>query len=583
MRRSLVLLVLLLAAALPQAGAGGGNAPFLAGFADVAPEFTLGAGTAIAQLGAGAVRFTLQWSPGTTTFTGAQKTALDAGIANVGSLRVVLAVYGATASAAPVTQAARTEYCSFVADVLRQEPRVRDVVIWNEPNKAQFWSPQAGAPAAYAALLASCYDALHAYAGVDVLGLALSHSGNDDSSSTSPGAFIRGVGDAYRASGRTTRILDTVAFHPYPSTNAERPWKRHVASKTIAQGDWNKLMYNLWLAFAGTSQPIPGSGGVAIWYTEDGFQSTVPPAQAGQYSGAENVPTLPEDAGGDTVASPSEDSPAPDQATQIRDALALARCQPYVAAFFNFLAVDEQPLAGWQSGPLYPDGTHKASYPAFAAALATASLDCSALKGGTPSADFLPPSAPASLTATAVATPLRVDLQWPAASDDGAGAITYWVYRDGARVATTTATAWSDPSVASRRTYAYAVRAIDAASNLGDAATASATTPDVSPPTAPAGLTATPTPAGVQLTWGAATDDVAVAGYEVSRDGASLGSTAATPSATRSQAARTRTASLPSTPPATAAPLRPRASRSRGRRPREAAGEAAASRTSPSS
>ena len=54
-----------------------------------------------------------------------------------------------------------------------------------------------------------------------------------------------------------------------------------------------------------------------------------------------------------------------DQASQIRDALLLARCQPHVGAFFNFELLDEDRLAGWQSGVLWRDGTHKASYDAF--------------------------------------------------------------------------------------------------------------------------------------------------------------------------------------------------------------------------
>src|SRR5829696_6536932 len=94
----------------------------------------------------------------------------------------------------------------------------------------------------------------------------------------SPGDFIRRVGEAYRASGRSARILDTVAYHPYPTSASERPWRRHIGSKVIGLGDWNKLMYNLWLAFDGTDQPLPGDTGVGIWYTELGFQTSIPAA-----------------------------------------------------------------------------------------------------------------------------------------------------------------------------------------------------------------------------------------------------------------------------------------------------------------
>ena len=68
---------------------------------------------------------------------------------------------------------------------------------------------------------------------MNVIGFALSSTGNDDALSTSPGAFIRGVGDAYRANGRTGRILDTVAHHPYGLDAAERPWRKHIAAKPI--------------------------------------------------------------------------------------------------------------------------------------------------------------------------------------------------------------------------------------------------------------------------------------------------------------------------------------------------------------
>jgi hypothetical protein len=45
-----------------------------------------------------------------------------------------------------------------------------------------------------------------------------------------------------------------------------------------------------------------------------------------------------------------------DQATQLRDAIALAYCQPAVSAFLNFGLLDEDRLGGWQSGLLWRDG-----------------------------------------------------------------------------------------------------------------------------------------------------------------------------------------------------------------------------------
>jgi acid phosphatase type 7 len=66
----------------------------------------------------------------------------------------------------------------------------------------------------------------------------------------------------------------------------------------------------------------------------------------------------------------------------------------------------------------------------------------------------------------------------------------------------------------------------DSGSDLCHGGTA---TPDTQPPSAPANLTANaPTSSRVDLNWNAAIDDVGVTGYEIYRDGALLGTTAAT-------------------------------------------------------
>jgi hypothetical protein len=218
------------------------------------------------------------------------------------------------------------------------------------------------------------------------------------------------VGDAYRSSGRTKRLLDTVGFHPYAASGGERPWRRHIQSKTIGEGDWNKLAYNLWLAFNGTAQPAPGT----IWYLEAGFQTTIDPGKEGLYTGTENVAAVPDFAGGEPDSPPpAETSPAPDQGTQVQDAIRLAYCQPGVAAYFNFLLADEPGLSGWQSEAYWADLTPKDSLPAFQAAIAAVNagaVDCAALKGGLPSPDFMPPPTPAGLAGVPVASPVSVVL-----------------------------------------------------------------------------------------------------------------------------------------------------------------------------
>ena len=97
--------------------------------------------------------------------------------------------------------------------------------------------------------------------------------------------------------------------------------------------------------------------------------------------------------------------------------------------------------------------------------------------------DPISPSAPGTLTAT-VASSRRVDLDWGAATDN-AGVAKYEIERcqgggctDFALLGTATDTAYSDESVAASSTYAYRVRAVDAAGNTGPYSnTATATTP----------------------------------------------------------------------------------------------------------
>ncbi len=94
---------------------------------------------------------------------------------------------------------------------------------------------------------------------------------------------------------------------------------------------------------------------------EQGFQTAVDPAKASFYHGTEtDRQTPPRPRRPARRRRPA--GPAPDQATQLADALQLAYCQPAVAAFFNFELADETDLAGWQSGLLWADLTPKPSY-----------------------------------------------------------------------------------------------------------------------------------------------------------------------------------------------------------------------------
>ncbi|MFI2432951.1 glycoside hydrolase family 6 protein [Streptomyces sp. NPDC018693] len=84
--------------------------------------------------------------------------------------------------------------------------------------------------------------------------------------------------------------------------------------------------------------------------------------------------------------------------------------------------------------------------------------------------DITAPTAPAGLTATA-RTASSVSLSWAAATDD-VGVTGYDVYRDGTRVGSSAGTTFTDTGLSAATSYAYTVRARDAAGNVSAASAA---------------------------------------------------------------------------------------------------------------
>lgn len=144
--------------------------------------------------------------------------------------------------------------------------------------------------------------------------------------------------------------------------------------------------------------------------------------------------------------------------------------------------------------------------------------------GASVSIQFAPdsqsPTGPASLTASP-STSSSEQLSWPAATDN-VGVVGYRVYRGGAQIAQVTSLSHFDAGLSANTTYTYAVRAVDAAGNLG-AARPRARRPSpstaLSRPCRP-GLTA-----AVQkgrraiLSWNASFDNVGVVAYDLYRNG----------------------------------------------------------------
>jgi hypothetical protein len=307
------------------------------------------------------IRITAIWAPGETqpsaTEAAVIKNAADA--ARLSGIEIVVAVYHRGSRTTPLSEDHRAEFAQFAAAIARANPSLRRFVIGNEPNLNGFWMPQfnedgtSASPAAYLPLLAEAYDALKAVSPrIVVAGLGLSPRGGDNPAAPrhthSPTRFLRELGAAYRASGRTTPIMDQLAIHPYGTNSSQAPRDSvHPRTTTIAIGDYEKLVSLLGEAFDGTAQP--GST-LPILYAEYGIESVIPAAKAEHYTGAEHTTTRP--------------VPEATQGAYYRQAIEMAFCQPNVVGILLFLVADEPGLPQWQSGLYYVDGTPKTSLPA---------------------------------------------------------------------------------------------------------------------------------------------------------------------------------------------------------------------------
>jgi hypothetical protein len=376
------------ASADPGPGSTAPSTPFVIGVDDDHSKWLARPDGLVAKyrdLGLEAVRLTIPWRRGQSRPTHVRVYLHRAAALMQRGQRVVISVFGRP-SEAPLDASSRTQYCNFLHYVLVRIP-FRDVAIWNEANSPQFWPRSGGAPA-YEELLAACWRRLHGLRrDVNLISTTAAHY--------DPAGFVRALGEAYRARGRTQPILDTFGHNPYPDNAAEPPWVQHDDPRTVGQGDLGRLLDAIEAAFSGTAQPLPGEGRTTVWYLETGFQTSIPKSKRRFYRGEETDPyVLP------PVAPEGSEPWVRDQAAQLRDALLFARCQPEVGAFFNFELLDEDRLAGWQSGVLWRDGTEKASYAAFKAAVQlvrSGDVDCSTVSGvpGSPP----PPEPPKKPTA----------------------------------------------------------------------------------------------------------------------------------------------------------------------------------------
>ena len=305
-----------------------------------------------------ALVFSAVWTPPATD--GVSRTLrAEVERAAANGIRPIVAVYSFS-GVTPLTGAVRSQFASFAASIPKALPQVRDVIVGNEPNLNLFWMPQFGtdgsdaAAQAYLALLAQTYDAIKTVApSVNVIGGALAARGGDNPDGSrpthSPTQFIKDLGAAYRASGRTRPVFDMFSLHPYPGNSSTPPDFRHPRSTSIGLADYAKLTAALAAAF-GKAPPLV--------YGEYGIQTTIPASESGSYTGAEQKTTKPVDAA--------------TQGADYLEAMQLAACQPLVRMLLFFHVIDEQQLEGLQTGVYYADGHPKPDLGRVAAAARSA-------------------------------------------------------------------------------------------------------------------------------------------------------------------------------------------------------------------
>src|SRR5262245_738756 len=144
--------------------------------------------------------------------------------------------------------------------------------------------------------------------------------------------------------------------------------------------------------------------------------------------------------------------------------------------------------------------------------------------------DTTPPSVPSDLTGSG-ASVSQINLTWTASTDNVAVA-GYKIYRNGNQIGTSTIASFQDTALSAGTSYSYAVSAYDAAGNNSaqSASVNASTLPDTTAPSVPTNLTLqVVSSTQINLNWNASTDNVAVAGYRIYRDGAFLRSSSMIP------------------------------------------------------
>jgi hypothetical protein len=263
-------------------------------------------------------------------------------------VRVILVLYSLKGS-----QHDPIAFCDWAKQVVQTVNQwgIHDFVVGNEVNTRLYWSPQKDvrgrdvAAPAYLALLATCYDGIHAVdPQANVIGMGLSPRASTRESNE-PLVFLRDLGRAYRASGRTAPIMDQLSVHPYPSPSSptDGPDVGYDNPDRFGVPNLDRVKQAVYDAFNGTGQPTTLNG-LTFVIDEIGWQTNT--SGYSGYVNPENVTVITEQKQADFI-----------KAMVVK----YFACDPTVVGVQLFLLVDEKYRngrdetnkyvgGGWQSG-----------------------------------------------------------------------------------------------------------------------------------------------------------------------------------------------------------------------------------------